>query len=88
MMTKQKYWMNLKIFLKIQNITIYIMNLSKYQKREKGNSMNNSDRKTNSSGKGGKEELTLSQKVESGTYETSGKAAKSDLNKTAESKSK
>ena len=55
---------------------------------EKGNSMNNSDRKTNSSGKGGKEELTLSQKVESGTYETSGKAAKSDLNKTAESKSK
>lgn len=56
--------------------------------REKGNSMNNSDRKTNSSGKGGKEELTLSQKVESGTYETSGKAAKSDLNKTAESKSK
>ena len=56
--------------------------------RERGNSMNNSDRKTNSSGKGGKEELTLSQKVESGTYETSGKAAKSDLNKTAESKSK
>lgn len=56
--------------------------------REKGNSMNNSDLKTNSSGKGGKEELTLSQKVESGTYETSGKAAKSDLNKTAESKSK
>lgn len=55
---------------------------------EKGNSMNNSDRKTNSSGKVGKEELTLSQKVESGTYETSGKAAKSDLNKTAESKSK
>ena len=55
---------------------------------EKGNSMNNLDQKTNNSGKGGQEELTLSQKVESGTYDTSEKAAKSDLNKTAESKSK